>query len=247
MALVRRMTVVGQSALNGALGKAITSNGNGTGIATATAGGGEAPAAPAAPSSAGGWINDAEAAAVASKGAGVGTVLVSFIVVAIGAAAAFALNRWGNHATVFEIGSSTSTYAGLLVFAGAVERVLEPFSGWLPGAHAKNDYEKSVAALANGNPQANLRAVAEAKARLDHAESNRTVLMWGLATAVSTVAAAAGGFYLLHMIAATGWTGNIPDWVDALITGLVVGTGTKPLHDLITRAQDGKGQNGASA
>ena len=64
--------------------------------------------------------------------------------------------------------------------------------------------------------------------------------MWGLATAVASAAAGASGFYLLHMIAASDWAVTIPDWVDALVTGLVVGTGTKPLHDLITRAQGAK-------
>ena len=29
-----------------------------------------------------------------------------------------------------------------------------------------------------------------------------------------------------------------PDQIDALVTGLVVGSGTKPLHDLVTRFQN---------
>jgi hypothetical protein len=66
--------------------------------------------------------------------------------------------------------------------------------------------------------------------------ANRTVLIWGLATAVATVASAISGFYLLHSIAGATWDG-IPVWADALITGLIVGSGTKPVHDLITRAQ----------
>ncbi|NMO57326.1 hypothetical protein HH310_39915 [Actinoplanes sp. TBRC 11911] len=69
----------------------------------------------------------------------------------------------------------------------------------------------------------------------DHV-ANRTVLIWGLATAVATVASAVSGFYLLHSIAGANWNG-IPVWADALITGLIVGSGTKPVHDLITRAQ----------
>jgi hypothetical protein len=32
------------------------------------------------------------------------------------------------------------------------------------------------------------------------------------------------------------WNG-VSYWADCLITGLVVGSGTKPLHDLITRVQ----------
>jgi hypothetical protein len=66
--------------------------------------------------------------------------------------------------------------------------------------------------------------------------ANRTVLIWGLATAVATLASAVSGFYLLHSVAGANWDG-IPIWADALITGLIVGSGTKPVHDLITRAQ----------
>ena len=186
------------------------------------------------------WAANAEAAAVASKGAGLSTVVVGFVLVAVGAFVAYALNRWGNHAVPFKIGNQTSAYAGIIVFAGAVERFLEPFAHWLPGAKTKNEYEATVAALTNGHPAVSLREVAAAKARMDRALANRTVLLWSLATALATAAAGASGFYLLHMIAAADWSTQLPNWVDALVTGLVVGTGTKPLHDLIIRAQDSK-------
>jgi hypothetical protein len=205
--------------------------------------GADAPA-PSVASAVPGWAANAEAAAAASKGAGSGTVAFGFLLVAVGAAVAYALNRWGNHADPFKIGNQTSAYAGIIVFAGAVERFLEPFAHWLPGSKAKNDYEATVAAMSNGHPMVSLREVAAAKARMDRAQANRTVLLWSLATAVATAAAGASGFYLLHMIAASDWSTQIPNWVDALVTGLVVGTGTKPLHDLITRAQDSSKGNG---
>ena len=186
------------------------------------------------------WASNAEAAAVASKGASVGTVGVGFLFVALGTAAAYLLQKYGTHAVPFKIGNQTSAYAGIIVFAGAVERFLEPFAHWLPGAKTKNQYEAAVAAMTNGHPGVTLGAVATAKAKLDRAQANRTVLLWALATAVATAAAGASGFYLLHMIAATDWTVDLPYWVDAMVTGLVVGTGTKPLHDLITRAQESR-------
>jgi hypothetical protein len=186
------------------------------------------------------WAGNVEAAAVASKGAGIGTVAFSFLLVALGTAAAYAFNRWGNHAAPFQIGNQTSAYAGIVVFAGAVERFIEPFSHFLPGSKTKNDYENTVAAMTNGHPAVSLREVAAAKASQDRAQADRTVLMWGLATGIAAAVTGASGFYLLHMIAANGWTVDIPLWVDAMVTGLVVGTGTKPLHDLITRAQAGK-------
>jgi hypothetical protein len=244
MALVRRVDIMGSSAARTTVPPPAAPPGNGpVGVATvlpqpASGGSGAPPASAAAALPA--WASNAEAAAVASKGAGLGTVGFGFIVVAVGAVVAYALQRWGNHADPFKIGNQTSAYAGIIVFAGAVERFLEPFAHWLPGAKTKNEYESAVAALANGHPGMTLGGVAVAKARMDRAQANRTVLLWALATAIATAATAASGFYLLHMIAASGYAVNIPFWVDALVTGLVVGTGTKPLHDLITRAQDGK-------
>src|SRR5262245_14993114 len=98
---------------------------------------GSAPAAPVAPP--GGadappsslatalpaWAGNAEAAAVASKGASIGTVGLGFLLVALGAFAAYLLQRYGTHAVPFKIGNQTSAYAGIVVFAGAVERFLE--------------------------------------------------------------------------------------------------------------------------
>jgi hypothetical protein len=209
---------------------------------TGGAGSAESPASPSSvPVSPAAWVNDAQAAAVASKGAGVGTVLFAFILVAVGAGVAYALNHWGNKAEAFKIGNATSAYAALVVFSAAVERFLEPFSNLLPGGRARNAYEQTVAALTNGHPATSLRDVAAAKARMDRSTANRTVLMWALATGLATAAAGASGFYLLHMVAASGWDLTaVPDWVDALVTGLVVGTGTKPLHDLIVKAQNTK-------
>jgi hypothetical protein len=183
------------------------------------------------------WAGNAEAAAVASKNASVGVVGLAFLFVALGTVGAYILWRWGNHAPPFQIGNQTSAYAGLVVFSAAVERFLEPISQWIPGAKVRNEYENTVAAMVNGHPAVTLREVAAAKARQDRSQSNRTILMWGVATGIATVASGASGYYLLHMIAASDWTVDIPTWVDALVTGLVVGTGTKPLHDLITRAQ----------
>jgi hypothetical protein len=44
----------------------------------------------------------------------------------------------------------------------------------------------------------------------------------------------------VRAIASDNWMPTVPYWIDAVITGLVVGSGTKPLHDLITKAQTSK-------
>src|SRR5262245_17043916 len=51
------------------------------------------------------WAVNAEAAAVASKGAGARTVGIAFLVVAAGAAVAYVMQRWGTHADPFKIGN----------------------------------------------------------------------------------------------------------------------------------------------
>lgn len=46
---------------------------------------------------------------------------------------------------------------------------------------------------------------------------------------------ASGGFglFLLRAVNAP----HVPVWIDVIVTGLVLGAGTKPLHDLITNLQ----------
>jgi hypothetical protein len=240
MALVRRADVMGPVAIGRATAPTVVPQGSPPPVPPQ----GPPAGADAHPQSPGqavpAWAGNVEAAAVASKNASVGIVAVAFLLVALGTLGAYVLWRWVNHAPPFQIGNQTSAYAGLVVFSAVVERFLEPIAQWIPGARARNDYENTVAAMANGHPAVTLREVAAAKARQDRSQANRTILMWGIATGLATVASGASGFYLLHMIAAPDWTVDIPSWVDALVTGLVVGTGTKPLHDLITRAQGAK-------
>jgi hypothetical protein len=51
---------------------------------------------------------------------------------------------------------------------------------------------------------------------------------------------AGGGFFLLRALEQDpGWDG-VARWIDALVTGLVVGSGTKPVHDVLCLLQGGK-------
>jgi hypothetical protein len=143
---------------------------------------------------------------------------------------------------VFRVDNQMSAFGALFAAAAAVERVLEPITRWMPGRKSQQKYEQSLADMANGVPGA-MHAAATAKAQVERDRSSRGVIMWGLATAVATVVSSAGGFYLLHVLSANPDWDAVPRWVDALITGLVVGSGTKPLHDLVTRAQK-KANNG---
>jgi hypothetical protein len=177
-----------------------------------------------------------DAAAVASPPASDRAIVLAFGLVAAGSVVAYAISQWSK-VDPYRIGNSTAAFGILFVFAAAVERLLEPVTQRLPGRRAKADYERGLAGLANRDPATSVADVAAAKAHLDQARANRTVLTWGLATAVATVVCAAGGFFLLRILAEeTHWDG-VATWIDALVTGLIVGSGTKPLHDVISRLQ----------
>lgn len=114
-------------------------------------------------------------------------------------------------------------FAGFYIAAQIIERLLEVVSPLLPPWPLKG----------NGDAKA-----AQAKA-------DRGALMLGLATLAGVAVSYAFGLYFLTAVGIgveTAQDGSvistIPRMVDALATGLVIGAGTKPLHDLITNIQN---------
>ncbi|MBM0279905.1 hypothetical protein [Micromonospora tarensis] len=176
-----------------------------------------------------------------SRQAGPGAVVAGFGLIAAGAAASWLIWSSGLSAAKIQPEDTTAVFLTLLVFAAAVERILEPFSRWLPGRAAEAALARTVAELdgrADGPTAADREALAVASTRVARAKANRTIVAWGLASGLATVASSAGGFYVLHAVAGGDWNG-VAVWVDAIVTGVMVGSGTKPLHDLINRAQNG--------
>jgi hypothetical protein len=182
-------------------------------------------------------IGDADAAAVPTMPAHLWAFTVSLLLVGGGLLGSWLIWNTSQVAT-FRATSEGSIFAGIVVFTAAVERVLEPFMRWLPGRAAQHRFDWALAAMENG--VGSTVAAAKAKADAEQARADKGVLAWGLATGMATVMSASGGFYLLHMIAANPQWNAIPTWVDALVTGLIVGSGTKPVHDLISRVQQAK-------
>jgi hypothetical protein len=183
-----------------------------------------------------------EAAAVNSQPAGFGALISAFLLIAAGGAGSWALYHFKINADEIHLPDATALFGVLFAFATAVERVLEPFARFFPGQHAKGELERAVANLANKYHDASLDdlvQVAHAKSMVDKGRANRGLVSWGLAVGLATVASSAGGLYLLHSIAGEGWNG-IAVWVDAIVTGIVVGSGTKPLHDVISKVQKNK-------
>lgn len=113
------------------------------------------------------------------------------------------------------------------------------------------------------------KCAAVAQKKHHHSQANRAVLMWATAAVLAMLACASLGIFLLRSIetpsAVEGSTAsasvrsstagpsapspaknpNRP--LDLLVTGLVVGAGTKPLHDLISQIQTTSGKSKATA
>jgi len=89
-------------------------------------------------------------------------------------------------------------------------------------------------------------------------QSARAVLMWATASVLAMLVCASLGIFLLRSVETPGPAKTTaspapapakdPNRVlDLLVTGLVVGAGTKPLHDLITQIQTSSGSSKAQA
>ncbi len=60
----------------------------------------------------------------------------------------------------------------------------------------------------------------------------------GVATGLAFLLCAQLNITLLQAVRANG-SGQPPFWADLLVTGLVIGAGTKPLHDLVSNIERG--------
>jgi uncharacterized membrane protein YbhN (UPF0104 family) len=149
-----------------------------------------------------------------------------------------------------------TAFAGLFVAALAIERLLEPFSGLvLPSTDEKKVQRDEHLALARvaQTPAAEQTAIAAQK-NYARARASRAVILWAVASLVGMLMAAVFGLFLIRTTTTTAGTNAQPGFrsvgsdhktapndpnrlLDLLVTGLVVGAGTKPLHDLVTRIQ----------
>jgi hypothetical protein len=95
---------------------------------------------------------------------------------------------------------------------------------------------------------------AAAQAELDQRRADKAVAYWALASVLGLLVSATLGLYLLHVVGLRGdgmaadgtWAGGILSaagirhMLDILVTGLAIGGGSKPLHDLIGNLQAAK-------
>jgi hypothetical protein len=134
-------------------------------------------------------------------------------------------------------------YAGVAFMTAGLERFLEPLSNvLLPAAPAKAAaaMSKTAAKAAGADPAvtqpgvaAMAQTAADDQAAADKLRAQRTILFWAIASSCGLVISGAFGFFLLQSVATT----PVNSFIDLAITGLTIGAGTKPLHDLISSAQ----------
>jgi hypothetical protein len=136
----------------------------------------------------------------------------------------------------FVPGAGLSIFAPLYILAQSIERLLEPFATYLGSASADGEMtrkpdakEKVYDALVNDD--ADLAATWQRV--VDRIRRNTTVITWAVASFIGMAVCGALGILFLRAI---GFAGT-PAAVDVVISGLAVGSGTKPLHDLISSIQ----------
>ena len=137
------------------------------------------------------------------------------------------------------VSSSWSAFGALFVLALAVERIIEPFSEWLgpstTDAAVKRDQE--VVAAERNQAAPSTKKAAESQDKLTRARRETAIVTWAVATALAYVACGGLKVLLLSAIVDSKLGGAPSRSMDLLVTGLVVGAGTKPLHDLVSNIQ----------
>jgi hypothetical protein len=178
-------------------------------------------------------------------------VILAFVLVIGGGA----LGWWiadVRHPAPFTPSPGISIFAVLYIMAQGIERIQEPFTPWLGRTkednksvlqpEAKKHLEEKVAAALTGqtNPGQNptpAEVAANAQRTVDQIRANLTMLMWGTSSFLAMVASGYFGMFLLHAVGMSA--GVLPD---VIVTGLAVGAGTKPLHDLISDLRESADQ-----
>ena len=166
---------------------------------------------------------------------------VWYTVLALSIAAAAFLVAWalhGNASSTYRIDSHWGAFTGLFIMAHAIERAIEPFSRRLgpDTTKAKNERDRHLACVP---AEEGATAAVEYQLAVDRCRRLTGVVAWGTATAIAFLLCAELNITLLQAIR-SGSSGAPPFWADLLVTGLVVGAGTKPLHDLVLNIDRGK-------
>jgi len=164
-----------------------------------------------------------------------------YTVLALGIAAAAFLAAWGLHgnaSSTYRVDGQWSAFTGLFILALAIERALEPFSRRL-GPDTTKRKEAKDRVLASARADDTKEIAVECQLAVEMCRRLTAVVTWGVATGLAFLLCAQLNITLMQAVRASG-SGAPPFWADLLVTGLVVGAGTKPLHDLVSSIERGK-------
>lgn len=168
----------------------------------------------------------------------VGVVVAAFVANAVAPDAAFPPQELPATA------EGLTLFALFYVAAQAIERLLEPFSSFLlPNQDKEKEADEAVAdakkaktdAARTGTDESvkkaesELENAAKEKAELAALNKHRAILFWGIASVAGIAVSAGMKLYFLQKAGIA----NSSRWWEILATGLIIGAGTKPLHDLI--------------
>jgi hypothetical protein len=179
-------------------------------------------------------------------------VWVSLAVIAVALVGCGVLN-WRVNPIPFTVPAGVGIFAVFYAVTQGIERLLEPISDLVyktQGAVTDRNQKlaRALSTTPAGDRQTAMKEAAAAQAKLDQQRADRAVIFWAVATVLAMAVSAALGLYLLHAVGLPegSWKGGpfsaqgLRRWVDLLVTGLAVGGGTKPLHDLISNLQASK-------
>jgi hypothetical protein len=182
-------------------------------------------------------------ATAAANGPGLRLVIWSMLAVAAATAIMAVADRYWIKLPAMKMVTGFVPYAGIVAVTAALERLLEPLSHVLLSTDEtkKNAAStKSAAQKSGANPATPSTTVhdeakdaAVAQANVDALRTKRTIIFWAIASVCGLGISGGFGLFLLQSITKS----HVNTLLDLAVTGLTIGAGTKPVHDLITSIQ----------
>lgn len=173
-------------------------------------------------------------------------VLLAFLVVALGWWLGYILfNKTpvDNGGVKFDPVDGIGLFALFFILAQALERLMEPIAelsipnfGSSKEKPRTNVARRVKAAIAETDPakaQEELDNGAAEQADENRIEGNTKVVIWAIATFVAMLISGSTHLFFLDAVGASGVNPSL----NILLTGLVIGGGTKPLHELIKKLE----------
>jgi hypothetical protein len=175
-------------------------------------------------------------------------------------AAAIAIWLASKNDLTIGVSEGFAPFAVIYIVAQALERVVQPLTYLMGKADKKAEAKKAltvaktelaltVAEAPAASPAAT--TVNAQQKKLAVIQADRAILFWAIATCLALLVCGFLDLGLIQSIAhVTNDADEVPNWfdrADVVLTGIAVGSGTKPLHDLIALIQNAKQKNNPAA